>query len=464
MSVYVIIYQTLVNFNIMILDLTIENFGPFLEPISLSFEASKDPHLEPAYVRSFKFKNGKILRLLRAAIIYGPNGAGKSSILDALSLIDSLVTKGKSETTSPIDVKSFAFQDDADLQPTKFCIRFIRNLNIYRYQLQITKTAVVFEKLDILKTPPSGRAYALLYERKMIVESEKVEIKTLELLTLNKSQVEKLEAELQGNTTVLYTLNRKMRVDNIYVKEAFEFLNEQLMGEVTPITDLKDWVSNRLENNSDLVRYVAQKLNEVGIPIMGLQIDKKPLTEWQLAYLEKESDENKKKSLLEVFDHEKNVSTQYQVGKKYYLLNLKQESLGTQRYYEVAGLLSVLCKASFSDEIDQSTLPGNVLPLDELEHSLHPELIKQFLVTFLQSKGNSQLITTTHYRELLQDKLLFRDDVIWFVDKDHETMSSSLYCLEDVKTNAGIRSTSSVYNYYVQGRLGATPQLNNNYE
>ena len=81
------------------------------------------------------------------------------------------------------------------------------------------------------------------------------------------------------------------------------------------------------------------------------------------------------------------------------------------------------------------------------------------MLTFLNDSSNSQLIATTHYRELLQNNLLFRDDVIWFVDKDDASLSSELYCLHDVKTNAGLRATSSVYNFYKHGRLGAVPKL-----
>lgn len=55
--------------------------------------------------------------------------------------------------------------------------------------------------------------------------------------------------------------------------------------------------------------------------------------------------------------------------------------------------------------------------------------------------------------------LLFRDDVIWFVDKDDQTLSSGLYCLEDVKTDAGFTCHFSVYNFYKHGRLGAVPKF-----
>ena len=144
----------------------------------------------------------------------------------------------------------------------------------------------------------------------------------------------------------------------------------------------------------------------------------------------------------------------WQVRGSEFQLNLKnQESLGTQRYYGLAGLLSALCSTQLN------STPCKILAIDEIEHSLHPDLIEHFLVTFLKDSNNSQLIATTHYRELLNNSLLFRDDVIWFIDKNGEDMSSDLYCLEDVKKDAGLRATSNVYNFYKHGRLGAVPQL-----
>lgn len=434
----------------MIIDFTLANYGPFSDPVTLTFEAAKDTHLEPSYVRQFKFPNDKTLRLLRAAIIYGANAAGKTSILNALALLDALVNQGKSETSTPIDVNGFAFQPKANMKPTELTIRFVRDQKIFRYTVKVTRDAVHSESLEILKTPPSGKKYTPVFKREMGSSRDNVTIEFgAEIFHLTESQKDKLKAELQPNTTVLYTLNKKMTIENSEVKIAFEFFKNQLMGEVGPSTKLEKWVILQIEKKPQLSNYITQQLNSAGIPINNIQIEKKPLQS-----LKKISDAERREILLKIFEDQKMVFTEYEVNNSSYRLSLEQESLGTQRYFEVAGLLSVLC-ANLNE--DQGN--GRILPLDEMEHSLHPELIKHFWLTFLKDDGNSQIITTSHYREFLQDRTLFRDDVIWFVDKDHNTMSSGLYALEDVKTHAGLRETSSVYNYYVQGRLGGTPQL-----
>ena len=58
----------------------------------------------------------------------------------------------------------------------------------------------------------------------------------------------------------------------------------------------------------------------------------------------------------------------HNVNNNSYRLNINQESLGTQRYFEYAGLLSILLQEN------------TILPIDELESSLHPDLFNHFLL------------------------------------------------------------------------------------
>jgi AAA15 family ATPase/GTPase len=70
---------------------------------------------------------------------------------------------------------------------------------------------------------------------------------------------------------------------------------------------------------------------------------------------------------------------------------------------------------------------------------------------------NSQLIATTHNREILNNRDVFRDDVIWFTDK-LENSSTELYSLSDFDSSV-IRDTSNILNAYKSGRLKGTPNL-----
>ncbi len=135
--------------------------------------------------------------------------------------------------------------------------------------------------------------------------------------------------------------------------------------------------------------------------------------------------------------------------KKSYSLEYFHESQGTQRYFQLAGLLDLMIRNKF------------ILFIDEVESSLHPDLLEHFLLTFLTNSKNSQLIATTHHRELLMKRDIFRQDAIWFTEKKPDG-STDLFSLADFDSSI-VRNTTSVYNAYKIGKLGAKPNLKDYY-
>jgi AAA15 family ATPase/GTPase len=117
--------------------------------------------------------------------------------------------------------------------------------------------------------------------------------------------------------------------------------------------------------------------------------------------------------------------------------DLLEESDGTQRLFDLFPVLHN--KAS------------RVFIIDELERSLHPNLVRRFINEFLQTQNHNQLIVTTHESTLLDLDLLRRDE-IWFVEKS-PTGSSTLYSLEEFKP----RHDLDIRKGYLYGRFGAIP-------
>ncbi len=438
----------------MIIDFTFSGLGPFKQPATLTFEASSDTHLSDAYVRNIELDNGKKIRLLRIAMLYGANAAGKTTLLEALSLLDSLVTSPVADSEKEIDANFFAFDKIPMEQSAELTVKFVRAGKVYRYQLRLAKNSILCETLEYQATPPDGTKFVLIYQRSRGETLNQFNFTYGPKQKLNDAEEEKLKAELLPNVTMLSVLNRKMTIQNSMIQEAYFWFKEQLMGEVTPETNLTQWVTHQLTSQKISQNRLIQSLNQAGIPIANLNVVERQLHKVEMEILRDAPTDEVRNRLMDSFGKRKDVHTVYKIdGNEYQLKLNSQESLGTQRYYGLAGLLSALC----SESNDPSHC--KILPIDEIEHSLHPDLLEHFLVTFLNDAGNSQLIATTHYRELLQNNLLFRDDVIWFVDKDDASLSAELYCLHDVKTNAGLRATSSVYNFYKHGRLGAVPKL-----
>ena len=123
----------------------------------------------------------------------------------------------------------------------------------------------------------------------------------------------------------------------------------------------------------------------------------------------------------------------------------KDESHGTQKFFYLTG------------PILESLMNGHTLIVDELDSRLHPNLVTR-LISLFNSKetnpNNAQLIFNTHNSNLLDSKLLRRDQV-WFVDKNMYG-ESKLYSLSDIK---GIRKDEQFEQNYIDGIYGGVPYL-----
>ena len=76
-------------------------------------------------------------------------------------------------------------------------------------------------------------------------------------------------------------------------------------------------------------------------------------------------------------------------------------------------------------ELQEVLEKGSVFFIDELNARLHPLLVRNFLLTFLNPNINvnhAQLVFTTHDTWQLSNQLLRRDE-IWFVEKDDRGVS-----------------------------------------
>jgi AAA15 family ATPase/GTPase len=96
-----------------------------------------------------------------------------------------------------------------------------------------------------------------------------------------------------------------------------------------------------------------------------------------------------------------------------------------------------------------------------LEKSLHPDLYKHFLLLFLVNSKSSQLIATTHNRELLSNKDIIRNESIWFCDKS-EASATKLYSLYNFDKPL-VRDRINILNMYKAGIVGGIPHLGDYY-
>lgn len=395
--------------------------------------------------------------LLKAAAIYGANGAGKSNLVKSISLLKDVVEEGSIEI---IDL-DIAFKNKSRLQPTHLEIEFFFKNHILLYGLEFGNGLIYEEWLysrdgdkDIRiferKTSPEG-LHITIADKYYHSEKDKVRIKLYEeellredvpfLSLLSKSKESVIqEAELalefmSDVLTVLYPESRPMDiVHKIYrSSKFFNFSNDWLAAFDTGISRLgvesipleKFFGSNEIDTIDDIKRRLDKSENTVVVlratttDIIAIKEDGNYLIKKLVTYHKTEEAEIK-----------------YEIS---------DESDGTRRLLEFI--------PAFYGVINHE----KVYIIDEIDRSIHPYLLKQLLSQILNSSSGfkGQLIFTTHESNLLSFDM-FRQDEIWFVEKD-KVGATHLYSLSDFDVRADLDWRKG----YLTGRFGAIPFLGN---
>lgn len=427
----------------MIINLSIQNFGSVKEKQTLSFEADKSAHLEDFYVMNV---NG--VRLLKIALIFGANASGKTTVLKALDFLRNLVLEPEEKKTNELNFQPFLFDSQTPKQNSVLSIEFFQQDIKYSYTVEFCKKAVIREELNFFNPKKAN-----IYKRTTNESSQFTEISFGSKITSRKVLKKNLEPNTLWNNTVLGGY-LKTNIDLKELKDVKEWFSGYLRPLIYTKTTLDNFITNKLDTNqiarSDFVEIL--KKADFNISDVVIRKEEKDIPDDFLDFLKNhlKAPENEIKKIEEKGKLTSiNVEFEHTVQDQKYSLPFELESQGTRRYYEFAGLLALLIKTS------------TVFPIDELEASLHPDLYQHFLVSFLLNSTNSQIIATTHNREILDNKDIFRNDAIWFTEKN-ENSATELYSLADFDSSV-IRDTTNVLNAYRSGKLSGIPNLGDTY-
>ncbi|MGV3631817.1 MAG: AAA family ATPase [Bacteroidota bacterium] len=423
----------------MIVNFSVQNFGSIKDKQTLSFEADKSTHLEDTYI--VNFGNQRILKL---ALIYGANASGKTTILKALEFLRNIVLEPELKKTKELSFNPFLFESNTPKQNSIISIEFFQNEIRYLYEVEFLKKAIVSEELNVYNPNKAN-----IYKRKTNLPHQFTEITFGSKISKNKALVTNLEANTLWNNTVLGGF-LKTNIDFKELQEVIDWFKDYLKPLVYTRTELEGFVTSRISSDEISKSDVVTILKKADFNISDIVIDEKDedipdgLIEFLKEQLKEHSDKVKeleKKGKVTTL----NIEFEHTVNNTKYTLPLEYESQGTRRYYGFAGLLALLIKNP------------TIFPIDELESSLHPDLYLHFLLSFLLNSKTSQIIATTHNREILDNKDIFRNDAIWFTDKQ-ESCSTELYSLADFDSSI-VRNTTNILNAYKSGKLSGTPNL-----
>ncbi|MBW6459393.1 MAG: ATP-binding protein [Bacteroidales bacterium] len=426
----------------MILSLTISNFLSFKDPVTFSFEATRDKHLEEYHV--VEIVPG--VRLTKLGIAYGANASGKSNLIHAFDFLRDFLLKSQESKDVQTGAIPFLLNDTSKELPSEFILKFYAQGKKHIYSLKMTQNHVVEESL--LYYP--GTQPAELFSRTLHQNVSKLWFNPK--LKISIALKEEIEAKCLINMSVFAAYNKV----NVQVQEidfVISWIKEKYLFPVLPeVKNLESFTEDLILKDKNVKNYILKFLYEADFNINDIRIDieEQPVNEqfinWAIdkGLPEDEKERLKKDKTIQILNTHFTHRVMDNSGmESFHNLPESLESEGTIRAMGLSGVMYKL--------IQQNAF----VAIDEIESSFHPRLIEFFIEYFIKQSSSSQLLVTTHYDGLLEEEDLFRNDNIWFTNKKADG-STDLYSLSDFK---GVNRISSIQKAYKYGKFSAVPNI-----
>lgn len=447
----------------MLIRFTVENF--------LSFKDREVFSLIPGrgtLKSHHKSKSIKGTSALKTAVVYGANASGKSNLIKAIEFGKELILKGN-KAEQPIKYSSFKLDKKLLNQNSRIEYEIQHKNKNYAYGFVFNSKEIIEEWLYEI----SKKSEKEIFTRD-INRSKEFNLDTI--LSKNKKIEEKQFLEFTAKGT---------QKNQLFLSEIRTRKVKENVSNIDDLINVIDWFQNALTviypnsknvgkkfellEDTDLNKVFTEMLGYFdtgidGIVFKEVDIEKIDIPSEILKDIENDllGDKSEKTNafISNIQDDKYYVisilkdrtlraqllKTKHKInGGGYELFDLRDESDGTRRIMDLIPLIIDFFKGD------------NVFVIDEMERSLHPNLIYDLFDFFLSKckNVNSQFIVASHESTLLTQKLL-RKDEIWFVVKD-KMGASRLHSLEDYS----IRFDKEVRRDYLLGRYKGVPKFGN---
>lgn len=374
------------------------------------------------------------LMALPSAVVFGPNASGKSNLLKGLRALSRLLAQSREEEETP---SLAAFYEPFRLRaasvppaPLHLGADFVTDEGIiYRYNLSFLPTHIVEESLEAKK--PRQRFIRLFMRQGQQVKwAPSVRRQAGIGSHIRADQPVLAQAALETGYLHAPWMFLSTGIYPFVPEEINDLQSEQLFAR------LAQWLYERPDD--PFIRNLKSLMAHADTGISNL-------------------------SAIPGADGKLQVRTAHLAwtpeGSQEIWFSLPDESDGTRRLL----LLGALILQVLED--------GAILLADELDRQLHTRVTRLLVAFFHQpeiNRRNAQLIFTAHDIHLLDGAdtytalraghvgcKMFAFDQIWMAEKDH-TGTTHLFSLSEVD---GLRSSTPVKEWYLSGRFGALPLI-----
>lgn len=427
----------------MIAEFTVENFYSIRSTQKISFEPSSDSFMLDEY--TYEVKDG--VRLLKVGIIYGANASGKSNVLEAIDFFKMLVLrvpKGRNDTTR---VVPFLLDETSKTKTTKMSMSFYVNQLKYILSFELDKKRIYSETLTVYESIRPTKLYSRSYDP--YTDSSVIEFGTN--LKMAKKNQDTIAGNTINNCSVLAAFGN-CNVGKTKLNDVYDYFAKQVKDVLAPGMLLSGYVKRYLDKDKDgnLKKFILNflKASDFNIEDVTLHEEEELITSELEQLIQKApiADDVKSEMLKKGKITNTELTFTHRTENGLYELSEEYESNGTMRFLGMAIILNFLLKNNL------------FVPIDEVETSIHYELLSYFIKVFLaNSNQTSQMLLTTHDINLLNEEFI-RRDTIWFTDKDEQGETNV------VRLSAlGLHKNLSPYNAYKQGKLVKLPFLGSQY-
>lgn len=395
----------------MIVDFSVQNFGPFRDRAVMSMEPASISDIGYAIQDTPALKNG----LLKSAAIFGANASGKTFLMDAIGCLIEVVGRARPDGDPLPGYIPFALSK-ASAEPVSMELRMVIDAVLYDYEISYDKGRIISETLFY---SPNGRK-ALIFRR-----GEN-----------NKGVDPSIFAKVSSATAYLYmaadyndricgaVLKEIKRISVIYRGREQDTRGSFMLA----------------QNDPEIKRMILSALDAADLGIRDFYGEDRVVSSYVPMH-----DPSGKEMVRRIADI-RLLHGFRDADVEDMAFPISMESNGTIEMFSIMGPISSALKN------------GGTVFIDDFGSDLHP-LLTRWLVGLFNTEANTngaQLIVNTHDISLMDIRELFRRDQIWFTCKDRRNGAAVLYSLAQIR---GVRKNSDIRDDYLMGRFDAIPSV-----
>lgn len=433
----------------MLLRYIVSNFKSIGHSIEFSMFPDRE-NTDERFLRTIMTRAGE-WKILQRGGFFGPNASGKSSFIESIDFaVDYIVDGQKSGRGTGVN----QFRGDfADLESiSSFQFMFYLNGEVYEYGFSLNKSRVYeewlmqlgekgLEPLFTRVTGEEGRT-EIEIESKFIPEGspkrELAELLTKSIQVNQKNQLFIYKLYDNGIEEIEDIFNWFKHIQVIFPNSSVQSLPIRMKED----THLRTYIADKLRTLDTGVWDVVVLSNKIPVEDFVEKYDIPTEVMQDMEKIENGIVNINGKSFIFTDGKLLQIKFNHKLNSKIVKFNIDEESDGTQRLVDLLPMLFAIQENN-----------NYIYFVDEIDRSLHTKLSRFLLEEFVNSgnAGYNQIIFTAHDVSLINLES-FRQDEIWFIEKNH-LGESRLKPLSNFEIGEGIDALKA----YLNGRFGAIP-------